>query len=255
MSDVYNYPKYYEIAFSFRDIPAEVDLFEESFRRFARTPVRSVLEIACGNSPHMLELAKRGYSYHGLDLNPNMLEYSREKALNADIPANLMKQDMVDFSMSEPVEFAFIMLGSLLIKSTDELTSHFDAVARAVKPGGLYLLDWCVQYDPMLEAGEGVSWPMEADGIKVDTTNKWTAVDRVEQMFNETITLEVDDNGKKVTVSGTDLRRAIYPQEFLLFVNRLEDWEFVGWWNNWNLDDPLEHQTKIGRPVTILRRV
>ncbi len=29
MSELYDHPKYYEIAFSFRDIPAEVDLFEE----------------------------------------------------------------------------------------------------------------------------------------------------------------------------------------------------------------------------------
>jgi len=87
---------------------------------------------------------------------------------------------MIDFTISDPVEFAFIMLGSLIVKGTDELKSHFDAMARALKPGGLYLLDWCVQYDPMLEADEGVSWLMESEGIKVKTTNKWTAVDRVE---------------------------------------------------------------------------
>jgi len=162
---------------------------------------------------------------------------------------------MIDFTISDPVEFAFIMLGSLIVKGTDELKSHFDAMTRAVKPGGLYLLDWCVQYDPMLEADEGVSWLMEAEGIKVKTTNKWTAVDRVEQMFNETITLEVDDHGKELTISNTDLRRALYPQEFRLFINTLKEWEFVGWWNNWNLDEPLEHQTKIDRPVTILRRI
>ncbi|MCK4526646.1 class I SAM-dependent methyltransferase, partial [candidate division WOR-3 bacterium] len=69
MSNLYDNPKYYEIAFSFRDIPAEVDVFEKSFKRFSEIPVKSVLELACGNSPHMKELVKRGYQYNGLDLS------------------------------------------------------------------------------------------------------------------------------------------------------------------------------------------
>ena len=72
MSEIYDNPKYYEIAFDFRNIAAEVDLFEECFRRFARIPVHSLLEIGCGTCPHMIELARRGYKYTGLDINPNM---------------------------------------------------------------------------------------------------------------------------------------------------------------------------------------
>jgi len=33
--DLYDNPKYYEIAFSFRDIKAEVDVFEKCFKRFS----------------------------------------------------------------------------------------------------------------------------------------------------------------------------------------------------------------------------
>jgi hypothetical protein len=71
LPEVYDNPKYYEIAFSFRDIPAEVDVLEECFKWFSKIPVKSVLELGCGNSPHMEELVKRGYqysrgnSYHG----------------------------------------------------------------------------------------------------------------------------------------------------------------------------------------------
>ena len=53
---------------------------------------------------------------------------------------------MIDFRLEEPVDFAFILLGSLYVSSTTELLSHFDAISRALKPGGLYLLDWCVQF-------------------------------------------------------------------------------------------------------------
>jgi len=79
MNDVYNNPKYYEIAFSYRDIAAEVDVFEQVIKLFSHIPVSKVFEIGCGPAPHLEEITRRGYQYTGLDLNPAMLEYSRNK--------------------------------------------------------------------------------------------------------------------------------------------------------------------------------
>ena len=124
-----------------------------------------------------------------------------------------------------------------------------------MKVGGLYLLDWCVQYETPLETEGGVGWEMEAGGIKVGTTVSWKAVDRVEQLFEETQVLDVDDHGKKVTLTGTVTKRAIYPQEFLFLVSTLRHWEFVGWWNNWSLQQPLREVDQIDRPIALLRRV
>ena len=101
---LYDEPKYYEIAFSFRDIPFEVDLFEECFKRFSKISVKSLLELGCGNSPHMKELVKRGYEYTGVDLNEAMLEYSREKADKIEGKIDLCKADMVNFSLDTPFD-------------------------------------------------------------------------------------------------------------------------------------------------------
>jgi len=255
MSDVYDYPQYYEIAFGFRDIPAEVDLIEECIKRYAKTPVKSILELGCGPCTHMIELTGRGYRFHGLDLNESMLTYAREKARSAGIEGNFIRADMVDFRVDFKVEFAMNLLDSLFTQSTAELTSHFDAVANVVKPGGLYLLDWCIQYEIPLEAEGGVSWEMEKSDIKVKTNVSWKAANRVEQLWAETITLEIDDHGKQLTAVGTIVKRAIYPQEFLLFIAQHPSWEFVGWWNLWDLNQPLEGQVKLDRPIALVRRV
>ena len=69
MKTVYEHPRYYEIAFSYRDIGAEVDTFEQCFQKYAELSVKSILEVGCGNSPHMEELLKRGYAYTGLDIS------------------------------------------------------------------------------------------------------------------------------------------------------------------------------------------
>jgi hypothetical protein len=96
---------------------------------------------------------------------------------------------------------------------------------------------------------------MKKDGIVVKTTFSLKPLDRVAQIFEETIKLEVNDRGKKFDIVGTDVKRAIYPQEFLMFVYSLRDFEFLGWWNNWNLKKPLERADgKINRPIVLLRR-
>jgi hypothetical protein len=96
---------------------------------------------------------------------------------------------------------------------------------------------------------------MVLDGIKVKTKFSRKAINRVEQTFEETITLEVDDHGKKLNLIEKGLKRAIYPQEFLCFISSLKGFEFVGWWNNWDLSQPLEKADKISRPIVLVRRI
>jgi len=253
MSNLYDNPKYYEIAFSFRDIPAEVDVFEKCFKLFSQIPVKSVLELGCGNSPHMEELIKRGYQYTGLDLSKAMLEYSRQKASRIGAEVNLVHGNVVDFSLETLVDFVYITLGSLYVKNTSELMTHFNSVAAVLKKGGLYLLDWCIRFSP--PSGNGETWEIEKEGIRVKTTVKSKVINHVEQTFEETIVLEIYDHGKHHTITGKNVKRAIYPQEFLCLMRSLKDFEFVGWWNNWDLGQPLEQTSEINRPIILVRRV
>jgi SAM-dependent methyltransferase len=254
LDKLYDHPEYYEIAFSFRDIPAEVDLFVECFKRFSHIPVKSVLELGCGNSPHMEELIRRGYQYNGLDLSRAMLEHSVEKAKRMGAEVNLIQADMNDFSLNKKVDFVYVLLGSLSVRNTMELSRHYDCVANALEKGGLYLLDWCVQFNPPWATEGGTSWEMERNGVKVKTNVSWELINRVEQTFREIITLEVDDHGKSLSLIDRDVKRAIFPQEFLCFISNSEHFEFVDWWNNWDLSQPLEQADKIDRPIALVRR-
>lgn len=255
MTLVYDEPRYYEIAFSYRDIAAEVDTFEVCFQRYAQRPVRSVLELASGNSPHLEELLQRGYAYTGLDRSQAMLEYSARKASALPGEATFVHADMLDFSLDRTFDFAFIMLGSLSARNTEQVLSHLRSVAAALNRGGLYLLDWCVHFAPFSDRTE--SWTMEQDGIEV--TSQWSErlLDVVQQLVEETLRLEVMDDGAVHHLSETGIRRVIFPQEFLQIVQHTEDLEFIGWWNNWDLERPLDEvkwPQKISRPIALLRR-
>jgi len=258
---VYDRPEYYEIAFSFRDIPSEVDVMEKCIRRFSRIPVKSVLEVASGNSPHMAPLVGRGYRYTGLDKSKAMLEYGGRKAKMLGAAARLVRGDLADFMLDEPVDFAFIALGSLYVANPGEFKSHLDSMARVLKPGGLYLLDWCVHHATLTPFFED-SWEMESDGIKMTVFYKTATVKAEKHVFRETIRLEVDDHGNRVTCVETGIYWAIYPDEFIRIVGEQSGFEFVGWWNDWCLDRPLDAQGRlpdgartISRPITVIRRV
>jgi len=253
MNTLYKNPLYYEIAFSFRNIPSEVDVFETCIKKFSPIPVKRFLEIACGNSPHMEEIIKRGYEYTGIDLSEEMIEYSGRKASKLEGRIDLFSRDMVDFRLEEEADFAYIMLGSFYIKNTAQLISHFDSVSLSLKKGGLYFLDWCIQFQPLTDKIQ--SWEMERDGIKVKTTYGTNYINSIEQTYEETITLEVDHDGICETFREKTVRRAIFPQEFLMFLSTRRDFEFIGWWNNWDLSKPLEGKEKISRPVIVVRKL
>jgi len=255
MKAVYDEPRYYEIAFSYRDIGAEVDTFEQCFDRYAGRRVRSILELGSGNSPHLEELLQRGYAYTGLDRSQAMLEYSARKASALAGEATFVHADMLDFSLDRIFDFAFIMLGSLSAGNTEDVISHLRSVAAALNRGGLYLLDWCVHFAPFSDRTE--SWTMEQDGIEVTTRWSERLVDAVEQLVEETLTLEVVDDGAVHHLSETAVNRVIFPQEFLLLIEQIGEFEFVGWWNNWDLDKPLgevKAPKNISRPIALLRR-
>jgi SAM-dependent methyltransferase len=248
----YDHPRYYEIGFSYRNLESEVRVMAEAMQRFSTVPVSRVLECACGPAPHLAEIARRDWSYTGLDLNENMLAYARRKAEELDVEATFVAADMAAFSMPEPVDLACTMLGSIYVQSTDALLGHLRSVAAALRPGGLYFLDSCVDLEPMGDISE--AWEAERDGVRVRVAYFTRHVDRIAQLREERLRMEVDDDGAHSVIEGTSVKRCIYPQEFLWMVAHQTEFEFVGWWNDWDLNQPLSEAEYISRPITILRR-
>lgn len=254
MDNIYGFPHYYEIAYSYRDIPAEVNVMEEAMAKYSKIPVQTVLELACGNSPHMLELARRGYTYYGLDLNPTMLEFAQNKAEMYNCDARFYLANFIDFQLEEPMDFLYIMLGSLYVGNTEELLSHFKAIEAALKPGGLYFLDWCIDFAPLDYTQD--SWVMRRDGITVTTRYTTRLHNAAEQLYEENILFTIKEQGQERKLLHQGLRRAIFPQEFVLAATKLHRFELLGWWNDWNWKRPLgDGRGEIIRPITVLRRL
>ncbi len=239
--EIYEHPLYYEIAFSFFDVKTQIDTFEKIIRKFSERKFRRFLDIACGPSLQLREIAKRGYEAVGLDSAPEMLRYLSEKAREEGLRVETVQADMANFRLDAKADCAFIMMGSLVVESNEKLLSHLDSVAHSLKKGGLYFIqNKVVDWTNIAEQ----SWVMERRGITVKTTFRTHWKNILNQIYTEEIILDVDDHGKKMTFKSKEDLKLVFPQEFKALIRLNGRFDFLGWWegteSTWYLDKPLE---------------
>ncbi len=248
--NLYSHPQYYEIAFEFRDIEREVNFFEEALRKFSHTRGKRVLELASGTSPYLREWHRRGYQYTGLDASHDMIHFVKTRARAEHIPAHVLHGDMNHFSFrGTRFDAVYVLLGSLYSTSNDEFLRHMDSVSRSLKKGGLYLLDGVVWFNLLRDNKQ--SWTISRDGIRIRASFRARLHDPVQQTFFEELVLNVNDRGVRKRLESNILHKFFFPQEFRSLVACHGEFEFIGWFDNFDLRKPA---TPNGRQIVILRK-
>ncbi len=239
---IYDYPEYYETAFSFRDIVQEANFLKLAIKKFSSVDVKKVLEIASGPAPHAGELVKAGYSYTGLDINQKMIEHAQYKWQEIKDDLDFIKADMKSFSIDhdKKFDFAFVMLGSLYIKNRNDMDSHFDSMAEAMNKGALYFLDSCIQFsDP--QKHDKSQYIIEQDGVIINSRFDIKLLDKKRKLYEEVWTLNINDNGNFRKLELKEQNEAILPRAFETFISKRNDFELVGWWVDWNFESPFDN--------------
>src|ERR1700751_2845642 len=199
--EAYQYPQYYAIALAPSDPAREIDFFEAAIDRFSKAKVERVFELGAGTAPYLEEWHKRGYAYCGLDLSPAMIEFGREKAQRCGIEAKFVLGDMRELDRNlGPLDLAYVLLGSLYVRSNGEFLDHLDRMAAVLASGGLYLLDSFVWFRIFHDYRR--SWIRQRGGIRVHTRYRAEILDPIAQTYNERLTFSVSDHGKDVTFEG-----------------------------------------------------
>jgi SAM-dependent methyltransferase len=229
MTAQYSAPRYYEIAFDMNR-RQEVNFLVHCFRRYARRPVRRVLDIACGTGPHLIRLAGRGYQMSGLDLSPQNIAYLRERAAASGFTPELFVADMTRYRLPKPVDVAICMQDSQGHLLTNEaLLDHLRCVARSLRKGGLYVFDryMCSSWtDP----ARRWSWTRRRGNATVRATfEALKDLNPVTQTFFEDMELEVHENGTRHVYRQRHASRMVFPQELKAFVRLAGGFDLVEW--------------------------
>ena len=137
---LYDYPRYYDLVFG-SDWKAEFDFLEQCFEHLAQRPVQQVFEPACGTGRLLFRLARAGYRVSGLDINPHAVDYCNQRLRRHGVAGSVFVGDMADFQLAQPVDAAFNMINSFRhLSSQATARGHLECMARAIAPGGLYVL-------------------------------------------------------------------------------------------------------------------
>jgi SAM-dependent methyltransferase len=250
----YTAPRLYEIAFDMNR-KGEVDFLVHCFKRFARRPVRRVLDIACGTGPHLVRLAERGYRMAGLDLSAKNIEFLGERLADKGLSGELVVGDMTDFRLARPVDAAICMQdsqGHLLTNA--QLVAHLRAVARNVRRGGLYVFDRYMA-SSWTDPARSWSWSRRRGGLIVRASfSALQDVDPVSQVFKEHMVLEAVENGTHRVYRQTHLSRMVFPQELRMLVDLAGGFEFVQWFFGFKPHQVLERSRHPLLMVVVLRR-
>ncbi len=161
---IYDEAPLYDLAFSYRDIPAEVDFIEAAYAEATGSArPRRMVELASGPGRHAQEFARRGVSAHAVDLAPAMVAFGQQSAQTAGVHVQYHCGDMRDIRLQPPADLVVCMLCSAgYLVEEDDLARHLRTVRDLLRPGGLYLAELAHPGDI----------PADADGGR--TQNEWT---------------------------------------------------------------------------------
>lgn len=256
-NQLYQNAVYYDIALR-RDVGPEVDFLGEVFRRHAGGEVRSMLDIACGPGYHARECARRGIMTWGLDLRPEMIEFAADEARKDGVTAGWLVGDMRDFRLDAPVELALSVFDALDALTDDaDVVRHFQAVAANLSPGGLYVLDNTHPRDTSLTDYGSYAYSGARDGVSVEIT--WATNHPVFDLETSVAYVEtemrVDDRGQKSVVKDGANEKLVTPLGLKLSAELSGALRVVGWYGNFELDQPFDFSPGAQRMITVMQKV
>ena len=253
--ELYKHAHIYDVAFSYRDFARELDFLTACAVRWGNAP-RSFLEVAAGPGAHALLAAQRGLTTFALDLAPSMMELCAKKARDAGVTLSTMVADMTRFDVETPVDLAFNPLTSIAyLRSVDAIADHMRSMARALAPGGVYVVENNHPKDFVNREHFVPSvWTMREGAVSVETT--WIAeapprMDVAHQLYEAVGRYRVTDADGAWDIEDRAWLRMTFPEEVALCA-RLAGLELVTHLGDLDVDRPLDDAG--WRAVTILRR-
>ncbi len=172
-----------------------------------------ILDLCCGHGRHTVELAAAGYSVVGQDLSDTFLDLARDTAAACNLQIQFVHSDMREIPFEGEFDAVINMFTAFGYFDDEENQKVLDAVARALKPGGKFLID-LLNTLRIIRDFRPQSWDELSDGTVALTKRDYNVLTG----NNEECRTYIAPDGGKREIHIT-LRLYFYP-EFTKMLNR-----------------------------------
>lgn len=192
-----------------------------------------LLELACGTCAHGIPLAQHGFQVTGLDRAQAMLAAATARAAAAGVSLAVVQGDAVDFDLPMRQFDAAILLFETFPLISDEtaIRSHFAAVHRSLRPGGIYIFDVDRCDGIRTATGEWGRHTLALPNGSVEVWHEDRPSDWVNGVNYLTLYCRIEQNGV-VTLTRDDWAIHCYrPWDLALLIRTLGGWELDGFYS------------------------
>lgn len=252
--DWYDYPALFELAFADETGP-EVAFLCELFARYARRPVRHVLEAACGGGRLLAGLAARGYRVAGFDRNLQMLDYARRRMRRSAISARLFPADMADFTPPRRFDVVCNTFNSFRHLLTEaDAVSHLRCASAALAPGGLLVLGLHL-LPPDASDDSCERWTAQRGRTSLCATLRVVAANRRARWERLRVSLRVSRPAGLLRLRSEFTLRTYSARQMRRLLSNVPELELCATYDFcYELDRPLKLTDELSDVVLVLRR-
>ncbi len=210
-----NYLKEYEKGLTLERAQKEADFINSTLNLPQPAEGARILDLCCGHGRHTVELAAAGYSMIGQDLSATFLDLAKDAAAARNLQIRFIQADMRQIPFERELD-AVINLFSAFGYFDDDAENQkvLDAVGRALKPGGKFLID-LLNTLRIIRDFLPQSWDELSDGTVVLTKRNYNILTG----YNEECRTYIAPDGSKREIHLA-LRLYFYP-EFTEMLNRV----------------------------------
>lgn len=258
-ASIYDFPVYYDLVFG-SDTAAEMKFLGKCFDRYVDGKVRRVFEPACGTGRLIYRMGRPdveggGLEVGGIDLNEKAIDYCNRRLERLNIKGRAMVGDMSDFEVKRPYDAAFNTINSFRHLQTEAgAQAHLEAMARAVRPGGIYALG--LHLTPTRgETTDHESWSARRGQLSINTY-MWPIEKNAKKRLEKFgIRFDVYKPTQSLRIEDALELRSYTADQFQKLLDSVPVWEICEWFDfAYDADAPTVVNETSEDIVVILKR-
>lgn len=121
--------------FSLKQLKKDVDFLIKALRLKKKD---KILDIACGNGRHTIELKKRGYDVDGLDFSNYLIRIAKKQAKKENLETNFYTQDIHKINLEKKYNKVFLFFSEFGVFDAGKALKN---IAKIMEKNGLFFLD------------------------------------------------------------------------------------------------------------------